>query len=49
MHSQPFFFNMRERDREHKQGDGQRDRERAASSPLSGEPDVGLDPRTPGS
>ena len=39
---------MREREREHKQGGGV-EAEGEAGSPLSREPDVGLDPRTLGS
>ena len=36
-------------DREHKQGERQAEREGEAGSPLSREPNVGLDPRTLGS
>ena len=38
---------LREREREHKQGGGA-EGERETDSPLSREPDVGLDPRTLG-
>jgi len=36
-------------EREHKQGEWQAEGEGEAGSPLNREPDVGLDPRTPGS
>ena len=40
---------MREREREHKQGEWQAEGEGDAGSPLSREPDAGFDPRTLGS
>ena len=43
------FIYLFDREREHKQRDQQREEEGGAGSPLSREPDVGLDPRTPGS
>lgn len=36
-------------EREHKQGSQQREREKEAGSPVSKEPNVGLNPRIPGS
>ena len=39
----------RERERENKQWEGQAEGEGEAGSPLSREPDAGLDPRTLGS
>jgi len=47
-----FFFHEREREREHLRrlgAKGEEERESQADSPLSGEPGVGLDPRSLGS
>ena len=46
-----FFLNLfvSERVRVRAQAGGEAERDGAADSPLSREPDVGLDPRTPGS
>jgi len=46
---QVFLFVCFKRAREHKQGEGQRETPGEADSPLSREPNVGLNPRTLGS
>ena len=43
------FINLTERKREHRQEEWQAEGAGEAGSPLSREPDAGLDPRTPGS
>lgn len=43
-----FIYSL-SREREHKQGKQQAEGEGVAGSPLSREPDLGLDPSTPGS
>ena len=43
------YLTGRERASEHKQGEQQSEGEGEAGSPLSREPDMELDPRTPGS